>query len=262
MLEARIAVVAGVFQLPLKKALHTAAQLGARGVLIDALHELKPGELSQTGLRQFRKMLEDLNLRVAAVSFPTRRGYAEPERLEQRVAATKRAMQLAYDLGARVVVNQIGRVPEDEQSAEWRTLCDVLADLGRCGDHVGARLAAKTGSESGPDLARLLQALPDGALGVDLDPGELIVNGFSATEAAKALAPHVLHVTATDAVRDLARGRGLDVQLGRGTVDYPEILAVLEEHNYRGWFTLLRRQAADPVGEIGEGIAYLKNLHR
>ena len=60
---------------PLKQAIRTAARLGANGVEIDARSELRPGELSATGLREFHKLLEDLNLRVSAVAFPTRRGY-------------------------------------------------------------------------------------------------------------------------------------------------------------------------------------------
>lgn len=261
MLDGRIAVVTANFKQPFKKALHTAAGLGARGVQIDALNELRPGELSQTGVRQFRKMLDDLNLRVASVRFPTRRGYYDLDRLDERVAATKRAMQLAYDLGTRVVINQIGRVPEDETSPEWQTLIEVMTDLGNHGHRAGAVLAAKTGSESAADLERLLNALPEGAIGVDLDPGRLIINGFSASEALQTLASRVVHVTATDGVRDLAIGRGLEVQLGRGSVDFPELVAVLEERNYRGWFTIERRDAADPVHEIGESMEFLRNLY-
>jgi sugar phosphate isomerase/epimerase len=262
MLDQRVAVAAADFKLPLRKALHMAARLGARGVQIDALRDLRPAELSQTGLRQFRKMLDDLNLRVAAVRFPTRHGYYERERLDERIAATKRAMQFAHDLGARVVVNQVGRVPEDEQGDDWQTLTEALADLGTYGHRVGALLAAKTGSESGPDLARLLAALPEGTIGVDLDPGQLIVNGFSASVAADALAGRVLHVTASDAVRDLALGRGLEVQLGRGAADFPEFIARLEERGYHGWFTVTRRGADDPAREIGEGIEFLKSVGR
>jgi len=261
MLDGRIAVATAHFKQPLKKALHTAAQLGARGVQIDALSELRPGELSQTGVRQFRKMLEDLNLRVASVRFPTRRGYYDLDRLDERIAATKRAMQLAYDLGASVVINQIGRVPEDEASPEWQTLTEALTDLAMHGHHVGAILAAKTGTESAADLARLLKVLPEGAIGVDLDPGRLIINGFSASDALQTLASQVVHVTATDGVRDLAIGRGLEVQLGRGSTDYPELVAVLEERNYRGWFTIERRDATDPVHEIGESVEFLRNIY-
>ena len=61
--------------MPFKQALATAAEIGAEAVEINARSDLKPGELSRTGVRHLRKMLADLNLKVAAVNFPTRRGY-------------------------------------------------------------------------------------------------------------------------------------------------------------------------------------------
>ena len=67
---------------PLQRALQTAARLGVRAVEIDGRGEINPRELSATGLRQFKKKLEDLNLRVAAVGFQTRRGYDVAEGLE------------------------------------------------------------------------------------------------------------------------------------------------------------------------------------
>src|ERR1700752_4203259 len=93
---------------PLRQALGTAARLGADGVEIDARSELVPSQMSATGLRQFRKLLEDLNLQVSAVAFPTRRGYDEPDDLERRVLATQATMRFAYDLGCNVVVNRVG----------------------------------------------------------------------------------------------------------------------------------------------------------
>jgi sugar phosphate isomerase/epimerase len=139
-------------------------------------------------------------------------------------------------------------------------LLEVLADLGHHGEHVGALLAAETGSESGADLARLLQALPAGTVGVNFDPGNLIVNGFSASEALETLGPHVLHVHAKDGVRDLAIGRGVEVPLGRGSADLPALLGMLEERGYRGYFTIERSGGSDPVGEIGHAVQFLKSL--
>ena len=51
--------------------------------------------------------------------------------------------------------------------------------------------------------------------GIDLNPANLIVHGHDPREAARALGPHILHVHATDATRDVARKSGLD----RVTVD-------------------------------------------
>ena len=259
-LELKIGIQLASLRQPFKKALHTAAELGAQAVEIDARNQLKPSELTQTGLRQLRKMLEDRNLRVGAIGFQTRRGYNVTEDLDRRVEATKEAMRMAYDLGANVVVNQIGRIPSESAGAEWDLLVQVLTDLGRHSQRIGAFLAAETGAEDAESLRRLLDALPVGSIGINLDPGNIIVNGFSATEATKLLAQEVLHVHAKDAVRDLAQGRGLETPLGRGSVDFPELMATLEEREYRGYFTIERENANNPVLEIGQAVQYLRNL--
>jgi sugar phosphate isomerase/epimerase len=255
----RIGIQLTSLRMPLRHAIETSARLGARGVEIDARHQLNPKELSQTGRRQLQKMLADLGLSVCAVGFRTRRGYDATDDLEQRVEATKAAMDFAYSMRAPVVVNQIGHIPEDE-GPRRAAMLEVLADLGRHGQRAGALLAAETGSESGPRLAELIRALPPGSLAVDFNPGNLIVNGFSPLEAVRALGPHIMHVHAKDGVRDLARGRGLEVPLGRGTADFPALIGTLEEHGYRGYWTIEREQAGDPVQAIGLAVQFLTNL--
>ena len=256
MLQIKIAVQLASLKLPLKKGLLTAREMGAEAVEIDARHEPALAELSQTGVRQVRKMLDDLNLRVSCLGYRTRRGYHVADDLEPRIEATKRALKLAYDLGTNVVVNHIGRVPAEATS----TLVQALTDIGSYSHKVGAFLAAETATESGADLARLLARLPPGAIGVDLNPAQLILHGHSPAEAVRALAPHVLHVHASDGTRDLALGRGIEVQLGRGSAELPELLAVLEEHQYRGYITVERRDADSPIGDVRQAVEFLRNL--
>jgi sugar phosphate isomerase/epimerase len=258
--QIRVGIQLASLRLPFRKALEQAARMGADAVEIDARQELKPAEISRTGLRQIRTYLDNYNLRVAAVSFRTRRGYDVPAELDRRLTATKETLRFAYELGCSVVINQIGTVPKDSSGPAWDTLIQALSDLGSYSQRVGAFLAAETGTESGPDLARLIHALPIGSLTVNLDPGNLIINGFSAQEATQALGDHVVHVHARDAVRDLARGRGLETLLGRGSVDFPELLGTLEEHAYHGYFTIVREQSDDPITEIGYAVKYLRSL--
>lgn len=258
--ELKVGIQLASLRQPFKKALHTAGDLGAKGVEIDARMEIKPRELSQTGLRQVRKMLEDRDLTVCAVGFRTRRGYDVADDLDRRVAATKEAMDMAYKLGAPVVVNQIGRVPSETTDPAWDQLVQVLTDLGRYGQQAGAFLAAETGTEAPEVLLQLIDALPAGCLAVNLDPGNLIVNGFSASEAVSMLGTHVSHVHAKDGVRDLAQGRGVETPLGRGSVDFTELIGGLEEFEYRGFFTIERERSRDPVSEIGQAVHYLRSL--
>src|SRR5688500_18719928 len=129
---------------PLKNALHTAARLGAEGVEIDARSELPPGEMSRTGMRELLKLLSDLNLRVSAVAFPTRRGYDVPDDLERRVFATQAALRFAVELGTDVVINRIGHIPDGADDPRFVRLVEALTALGIYGERVGARLAAQT----------------------------------------------------------------------------------------------------------------------
>ncbi len=256
-----IGVQIASLRMPVKQALPRVAAMGVKAVELDARGELRPQAMSQTGLRQIRKLLDDCNLKVCAVSFRTRRGYDVEADLQRRIDATKEAIKFAYSLGCPLVINQVGRIPSDSSDdPAWQRLCDSLIDLGRCSQREGAWLAMETGTESGPEMARLIDALPAGHVLVDLNPGNLIVNGFSPLEAVAALGPHIAHVHAKDGVRDLARGRGLEVPLGRGSADFPALLGHLEEFSYRGYVTVEREHARDPLEEVSQAVEYLQNL--
>jgi sugar phosphate isomerase/epimerase len=165
--ELNLAVRLDALRLPLRKALETAAQLGAAAVELDARNQIHPSQLSDTGLRQLRKILDDLNLKVSSLRFQTRRGYDNADDLDRRVDATKSTMQLAYQLGCPVVVNSIGTIPEPEDPRR-ASLQSVLDDLGRFGTRIGAFFAAETGSNSGETLAKILDSSPDAFVAVAL----------------------------------------------------------------------------------------------
>ena len=260
MLQLKKAVRLESLRQPFKKALVTAASLGADGVEVNGRTELRPAAMSRTAVRHLRKMLTDLNLQVSSVYFPTRRGYGVAEDLDRRIDATKAAMTMAYELGCNVVVNKIGRVPDDIEHSSWTTMVQALTDLGNFSQKAGAWLAARTGSEPGETLKRLIDALPVHSLVIDFDPGDFLINGFSPTEALKTLGQHVMSFRARDAVQDLSQGRGIEVQLGRGSVDWPALLGILEENNYSGFLTIERESEENSVEEVGQAIEYLTNL--
>ena len=256
----RIGLQLANLKLPIKKALQVASQLRVDGVEVDARGELRPGTMTQSGLRQLRKILNDLNLRVCSVNFQTRRGYEVTDDLERRIEATKSAMTFAFELGANVVTNDIGTIADEPTEASRTTLQQALMDIGKHGQHCGAFLAATTGGEAPSRLKELIDSLPDGSLFVDFDPGGLIVNGYSAAEALPILGRDILHVRAHDGVRDLARGRGLEVELGRGSVDFPEMLAHLDQNGYRGFMTIDRRTSDNLLMELADSVQFLRTI--
>jgi sugar phosphate isomerase/epimerase len=259
MIRSKIAVQTRCLAQPFKQALHTAGRIGADGVQIDARAEITPGELSDTGLRQLRKMLNDLNLRVGSVVFSSQRGYANSQDLERRVAATIEAMRMASRLGASALVFATGQLPL-VGTPERATLVDALTALAGQGSRLGVSLAAHCAEAQPSDLVELLGELPEGLMGVDLSPADAIRAGQSPSEVAAALGRHVVHMFANDAVRGLGGSAAIDVELGRGSADVPELLGALEEFDYRGWVTVERRNSPRAIEDCENAIAYLRAL--
>jgi len=256
----RLSVPATMLARDLRTALRRARDLGIRGVELDARNGLDPAQVTQTGVRQIRKWLGDEGISVSAVAFRTRGGYADAERLEGRIAATKEALQLAYDLGASIVLNHVGDIPPESAGPQWRLLVDVLTDIGAWGQRVGAALCVEAGRSSPDDLARLLAALPDGTLACDLVTGALLVHGHDPAAAAERLAPHVAAVHATDAVAGPFAGRGRSVILGTGQVEFAGVFAVLEERGCHGWIGLEPVEERSARAELAAAIEYVRAL--
>ncbi len=245
-------------QLPFKRALQAAAELRAEGIEINARTEIRPAELTRTGIREIRKLLSDFRLSICCVNFPTRHGYAESADLDRRLDATRAAMRMAYDLGCNVVSNRIGPIP-DPQSTAYSTMIQALHDIGQYGQRVGAWLAARTGDNSGPELADFVSRLGPGTLSVDFDPAALMAGDHDVLQAMNALGNHVVHFRARDAVRELSRGENTLVQLGRGSIDFPPLLAILEEHHYSGFLTVQTTPGPDARRVLGQELEYLDN---
>lgn len=247
--------------LPLKQALPLAAELGAEGVEVNARTELRAAEMSGTAIRHFKKLLQDYNLKVCSVKFPTRRGYNIVDDLERRIDATKAAMKLAYNLGCGHVSNFVGQIVQQDSENDT-TMLEALTDLGMYGQRIGARLAIQTGPADGETLKTFIDRLPAASVAVDFDPAELIINKQSPSETLKLIKDHVVHFRARDAVIDLSAGQGIPVQLGRGSVDLPELLSLLEEVNYNGFITIDQPQTENAFLENGQSLEYLENLFK
>lgn len=258
--QIRIGVKIASLQVPFQRAIVASAQSGADAIQLDARTEVRPAEMTRTAIRQLRKQLEDYRLRVASLEFRTRRGYQTEEDLERRIDATKKALSLAYELGATVVVNSIGRIPEDEGSGGWRLLIEALTDIGSHSHRCGATLAADTGYDDPALLLRLIQALPPKSLGINLNPAELIRHGYATLDAASQLSEHIVHVDALDAVRDSGSHSDSYVALGRGSADIPGIMGILEDRGFRGYWTVQATKGPEGSKSVLQAIQFLKGL--
>jgi L-ribulose-5-phosphate 3-epimerase len=242
-----------------RAALEEVRRLGALGIELEAAGDLAPANLSQSGRRDIRQRVRSRDLEICALSCPLRPGLDQIDHIDARLEYVRQAMTLCYDLGAHAVIVPAGRIPEKEDDPRRPVLVDALRDLARHGDRVGTILALQTGLESGETLAAFLHTFDTGSLGVNFNPGNLLVAGLPVYDSARALRGRIVHVHATDA-RQTTTGRAALVPLGAGDVDWLYLLGVLEEIDFTGWLTLQREGSARPLEEMQAGVEFLKRL--
>ena len=244
---------------PIRQSIRAAVEIGATGIQFDVRNELRPADLSDSGRRQLRHDLEIEGLTISSLSFPTRRSLYDPDQLEARIAGLKQTLEFAYQLRVPIVVARVGAIPQEKDSPEFKSLIEVLNEVARHANRVGATLAITPTRDSAADLKDLIDRVKDGLVGVNFDPAVFAMCGRDAVAAFRELHKHVLHITARDGVRDID-GSGQEVALGRGDVDWPELLALLTEADYRGWLTVDRSHSDDITRDAERALAYLQNV--
>jgi sugar phosphate isomerase/epimerase len=246
--------------LPLRRALAEAGRLAVGGVQVDAVGDLSPSQLSQTGRREFRNLLRAHNLELTALGCPLRRGLDTTENQQPRLEHVKQVMALSYDLGPRLVIVQAGRVPVDRDDPRGPVLTESLTVLAGHGDRTGTTLALETGLESGAELRGYLDRFDTGSLAVNFDPANLLLNGFDPYQSLRALQGKVAHTHAKDARRSGTSRTAQEVPLGAGDIDWIQYVGVLEEVEYRGWVVIERESGEDRLADVANGVAFLRRF--
>jgi sugar phosphate isomerase/epimerase len=246
--------------LPLRRAIDEAARMGAAGVQFDAVGELSPERLSDTGRRELKNLLRARGLELTALGCPLRRGLDVTEDQQPRLEFVRKVMNFAFEMGPRTVILSAGQVPEKEDEPRAGVLRESLSNLSRYGDHMGTRVALETGLESGEALAAYLATYHAESLGANLVPGNLLLHGFNPMAAARALAGRIFHVHARDGRRSSTSRAAREAALGAGDIDWLAYLETLEELEYRGYLVVVRDEGERRAAEIEAGVKFLKRL--
>ncbi len=227
---------------------------------MDAAGALSPDSLSDTGRREVRHLLRSHSLELTALGCPLRHGLDVPENQEARIDHVKKVLTLSFDLGPRTVIVQASSVAVNPEAGSARWLTEALLSLGHFGDRAGTLLALETGLESGQALAEYLAGFDTGGIGANLDPANLLMNGFDPIESTRALRGRVVHVHAKDARTGRANRSASEVALGNGDIEWMEFLSVLEEIGYRGWLVVARETGDNRLADIANGVNFLRRL--
>ncbi len=236
------------------KNLRTAAEIGVRGVQ----PWVAGGALDADALRtkaareDVKKRVADYGLAISALCahMPP---FNKPEGLEERVARTKKALELSVDLEAPIITGHVGEIPEDENDPGWKLLFESLSDVARHGAAIGACLALETGAESPEALRKFLEAVDSPGLRVNFDPAN--IRRFGVLHSVRVLKDYIVHSHAKDGGAPDGRPT-----VGTGEVPWDEYIPLMHEIGYDGWYAIEDESGKDAVDSIRRGREFLERF--
>ena len=108
-------------------------------------------------------------------------------------------MDLALELGGRVVTTHIGVVPADSACETYRVMQEACNELAEYAWKNGAYFAIETGPEPAVRLKAFLDSLDSRGVAVNLDPANLVmVTDDDPVQAVYTLRDYIVHTHAKD----------------------------------------------------------------
>ena len=268
-----------------REGIRTANRVGATGVQLYAVGgEMHPDTLRGGARRELLSFIRDNGLEISALCGDLGgHGFTVSSANAEKIAESKKIMDLAVELETTVVTTHIGVVPEDPSDPRRAVLGEACEILGEYGDSVGARFAIETGPETAATLRNFLDSLDSNGVAVNFDPANFVmVTGDDPVAAVATLSPYIVHTHAKDGVMItrsdpeeiygyFAEGGIGDLRLedffretplGEGDVDFQAWIGALDSIDYRGFLTIERETGDDPIGDISRAVRFLRGVLR
>lgn len=190
-------------------------------------------------------------------------GIVPPQTRAARIDALKRASDLAKLCDIKAVHTHCGFIPENPNDSLYAETVKAIREVaGHCNSN-GQTFLMETGQES---PVTLLRAITDAGLdniGVNLDTANLILYGKGDPVAAlDVIGKYVRGLHAKDGLYPTdPKHLGQEVAIGKGKVDFPELMRKLHKLNYTGPITIEREiSGARQEDDIRASITYLQRL--
>lgn len=280
MYDFKIGAIVESFRFDTFDAIRKAAEVGAQGLQMYCTEGANaPENMTPERKKELIKTVKDNGLVFSAICGDLGHGFGDPEKNPALIEKSKKIVDLALELGTKIITTHIGVVPADKNHERYKIMQQACQALAEYADSVGARFAVETGPEKSEILRDFLDSLGSKGVSVNLDPANLVmVAGDDPVNAVHNLKDYIVHTHAKDGVMLKAtnpefiyhvepmpeelRGVGFyrEVPLGTGSVDFPKYIAALNEIGYHGFLTIEREVGDNPIADITAAVDFLKGI--
>jgi sugar phosphate isomerase/epimerase len=179
-------------------------------------------------------------------------GIAPDETWEQNLENVRATVEIAKQLGLKLVTFHAGFVPHDPADPGFTKMVGRLKALAEMFAAADMLLGLETGQETADGLAALLEVLDQPNVIVNFDPANMLLYGKgNPIEALRVLAPWIRQVHVKDAKQTAIPGTwGEEVAVGTGQVDWPAFFATLAEIGFTGDIVIEREAGDQRVADI------------
>jgi sugar phosphate isomerase/epimerase len=285
----RIGTLADWFGKGIVEGIRESRRCGAGGVQLYAWNDFDPRTVKPETVRAVRDAAGECEQEVTALC-----GELGGHGLEiaadnhEKIDYLKRVVDLALELGCRIVTTHIGIVPADEGGEKYAVMKKACAEIGAWAASRGAVVAIETG----PEPVARLKAFVDNCnkttgtgsqgIGVNYDPANLVmVTGDDEVEGVRTAGSSIVHTHAKDGrmnhfagpeeVYSLFAQGGIEalskvsawfteMPLGQGKVRWLPYLRALKETGYDGYLTIEREVKGNAADDILTAVNFLKEL--
>ena len=179
-------------------------------------------------------------------------GIAPDATWERNLKSISAAAALAKKMGLKLVTFHAGFLPPDDSDPTFKKMMERLDTVADIFLVQNILLGLETGQETAPALADLLHKLNHPNIGVNFDPGNMILYDKGDPVAAlRVLAPWIRQVHIKDAKRTKVPGTwGEEVPVGTGEVDWRKFFATFKQVIFNVNFAIEREYGSNRVGDI------------
>ncbi|OPH49293.1 xylose isomerase [Paenibacillus ferrarius] len=282
-----IGIMVDSLRLGVRNGLQKAKELGADGVQIYAVSgEMDPALLSPQARKELKDYIASLGLSISALCGDLGgHGFQDQAANAAKIEKSKRILDLAVDLGTKVVTTHIGVVPEQTNDPIYEVMLNACEELGVYANSLGAYFAVETGPEPAAHLKSFLDTLSTNGVSVNFDPANMVmVTGDDPVQGVLTLKDYIVHTHVKDGLRlrqadprevygslgyqpmshaNIAEAAASgpyyrELALGEGHVDFKKYFEALEAINYTGYLTIEREVGEQPEVDIANAIAFIR----